>query len=315
MLHERTNRIDSAAGAARSHPRRMRTQAIDDLQGRTRSRRTPRWRCAAKDYAAGARSHRSIAAPRNCRRRRRPTPTSPWPRSPTSRAMPARRCASWPQAHAIQLRLRQGNRARKSPTPTEEPLRIATKWMHAGTSAISRADPMRPSRRPIAGVHRRLSAFGHDDARADARRASAVRVDGRAHASCRAASNGWRRRGLEYPVSAGPARCAADLVELRALYWAEVGKGRRPRRQAQTLVDKNPLNMLRLPMIRRLFPAGAHHPRPAPSLRRDPQLLHAELPLAGVHGAVLDAWSGWRRATSTRCGSGSITSRCCVLTR
>jgi hypothetical protein len=45
----------------------------------------------------------------------------------------------------------------------------------------------------------------------------------------------------------------ADLDELRALYWAESGKVA-DLAPGRTLVDKNPLNLLRVPMIRRLFP-------------------------------------------------------------
>jgi Flp pilus assembly protein TadD len=46
-----------------------------------------------------------------------------------------------------------------------------------------------------------------------------------------------------------------DLTELRALYWTQAAKVVQCK-IGQTLVDKNPLNMLRLPMIRRLFPSA-----------------------------------------------------------
>jgi Flp pilus assembly protein TadD len=58
--------------------------------------------------------------------------------------------------------------------------------------------------------------------------------------------------GVEYPAAMGQLT-AAQLQDLRAHYWSlvagkvAVGSGRR-------LVDKNPLNLLRLPIIRRLFP-------------------------------------------------------------
>jgi Flp pilus assembly protein TadD len=58
--------------------------------------------------------------------------------------------------------------------------------------------------------------------------------------------------GLDHPHDL--ARLSGeDLAALRALYWHESAKvvARSP---GQVLVDKNPLNMLRLPMIRRLFP-------------------------------------------------------------
>jgi Tfp pilus assembly protein PilF len=48
---------------------------------------------------------------------------------------------------------------------------------------------------------------------------------------------------------------STHLVELRALYWSQAAKVTQ-RNIGQTLVDKNPLNILRLPMIRRLFPSA-----------------------------------------------------------
>jgi Flp pilus assembly protein TadD len=58
--------------------------------------------------------------------------------------------------------------------------------------------------------------------------------------------------GVEYPAALGQLT-GSQLDELRAHYWSlvaskvTVGSGRR-------LVDKNPLNLLRLPIIQRLFP-------------------------------------------------------------
>jgi tetratricopeptide (TPR) repeat protein len=46
---------------------------------------------------------------------------------------------------------------------------------------------------------------------------------------------------------------AAQCDELRDLYWNLTAKVA-PRAQGQRLVDKNPLNLLRLPLIKRLFP-------------------------------------------------------------
>jgi tetratricopeptide (TPR) repeat protein len=59
-------------------------------------------------------------------------------------------------------------------------------------------------------------------------------------------------KGIDYPGGLGRAS-ASLLEETRALYW----KGSSERVQlkpGQRLVDKNPLNLLRLPVIRRLFP-------------------------------------------------------------
>ncbi|MDB6163147.1 MAG: hypothetical protein JWL98_579, partial [Xanthomonadaceae bacterium] len=59
-------------------------------------------------------------------------------------------------------------------------------------------------------------------------------------------------KGLTYPYQLDRLT-DADLGELRELYWVESGKvvDIAP---GVTLVDKNPLNLLRVPMIRRLFP-------------------------------------------------------------
>lgn len=58
--------------------------------------------------------------------------------------------------------------------------------------------------------------------------------------------------GLVYPYDLGKLD-AAQCEELRQLYWSLTAKVA-PRRAGQRLVDKNPLNMLRLPLIHRLFP-------------------------------------------------------------
>jgi tetratricopeptide (TPR) repeat protein len=60
------------------------------------------------------------------------------------------------------------------------------------------------------------------------------------------------RFGLLYPYDLGKLS-AAQCEELRQLYWSLTAKVA-PRREGQRLVDKNPLNMLRLPLIHRLFP-------------------------------------------------------------
>jgi tetratricopeptide (TPR) repeat protein len=61
-----------------------------------------------------------------------------------------------------------------------------------------------------------------------------------------------RSFGLDYPADLGKLT-AQQLTLLRAQYWqradAQVSLG-----AGQRLVDKNPLNLLRLPLIRRLFP-------------------------------------------------------------
>lgn len=58
--------------------------------------------------------------------------------------------------------------------------------------------------------------------------------------------------GIEYPRDLGKLS-AGQCEELRGLYWNLSAKVA-PRKEGQRLVDKNPLHMLRLPMIKRLFP-------------------------------------------------------------
>lgn len=60
------------------------------------------------------------------------------------------------------------------------------------------------------------------------------------------------RRGLAWPDGLGELD-DADCAALRADYWQAV-RGVVDLRPGQRLVDKNPLNLLRLPLIRRLFP-------------------------------------------------------------
>jgi tetratricopeptide (TPR) repeat protein len=58
--------------------------------------------------------------------------------------------------------------------------------------------------------------------------------------------------GIGYPAELGKLSSQA-LDDIRARYWDRVRK-RKPLAPGQRLVDKNPLNMLVLPLIRRLFP-------------------------------------------------------------
>ena len=58
--------------------------------------------------------------------------------------------------------------------------------------------------------------------------------------------------GVRYPAELGKLS-AAQLEEIRAHYWEQV-RSKVEVQRGQRLVDKNPLNMMRLPLIRRLFP-------------------------------------------------------------
>jgi tetratricopeptide (TPR) repeat protein len=59
-------------------------------------------------------------------------------------------------------------------------------------------------------------------------------------------------RGIDYPAELGKLG-ASDVSDIRAEYWHDVGK-RVPLGPDRRLVDKNPMNMVLLPIIRRLFP-------------------------------------------------------------
>jgi len=59
-------------------------------------------------------------------------------------------------------------------------------------------------------------------------------------------------RGISYPTELGKLS-SSDLKDIRADYWDAVRK-RAPLAPDRRLVDKNPMNMVLLPIIRRLFP-------------------------------------------------------------
>jgi tetratricopeptide (TPR) repeat protein len=61
-------------------------------------------------------------------------------------------------------------------------------------------------------------------------------------------------QGFAYPAELGKLR-GSDLNAIRADYWHAV-RNRIPLAPERRLVDKNPLNMVLLPMIRRLFPGA-----------------------------------------------------------
>lgn len=59
-------------------------------------------------------------------------------------------------------------------------------------------------------------------------------------------------RGLKYPAELGKLS-GSDLSDIRGLYWDAV-RHRMPLAPGRRLVDKNPMSMVLLPLIRRLFP-------------------------------------------------------------
>jgi tetratricopeptide (TPR) repeat protein len=62
-------------------------------------------------------------------------------------------------------------------------------------------------------------------------------------------------QGIAYPAELGKLS-GSELDDIRAEYWDGV-RSRVPRAAERRLVDKNPMNLVLLPVIRRLFPAAA----------------------------------------------------------
>jgi Flp pilus assembly protein TadD len=153
------------------------------------------------------------------------------------------------QAHALQIEL-----ARQSLPellePGSQPLRTATKWvsaeMRAGWPELP-APAMADSPIFIVGFPRSGTTMleqmldAHPTLQAMDERAFLQDLVER-----------MSRFGHVYPFDL--AKLDADqCAELRDLYWSRTAKVAR-RTPGQRLVDKNPLNMLRLPLINRLFP-------------------------------------------------------------
>jgi Flp pilus assembly protein TadD len=153
------------------------------------------------------------------------------------------------QAHALQIEL-----ARQSLPellePGSQPLRTATKWvsaeMRAGWPELP-APAMVDSPIFIVGFPRSGTTMleqmldAHPTLQAMDERAFLQDLVER-----------MSRFGHAYPFDLGKLD-ADQCAELRDLYWSRTAKVAR-RTRGQRLVDKNPLNMLRLPLINRLFP-------------------------------------------------------------
>lgn len=134
----------------------------------------------------------------------------------------------------------------------DEPLRIASKWLSQDQSHFQRgaADPtVEQSPVFIVGFPRSGTTMLEQmlDAHPDY-----VSMDERI--IIQDCVGRMESMGFTYPDQLEKLT-STDLVELRALYWSQTSKVVH-RADHQILVDKNPLNMLRLPMIRRLFPSA-----------------------------------------------------------
>lgn len=131
-----------------------------------------------------------------------------------------------------------------------EPLKVSGKWLTADEGAF-RHDPRAPSAGDspvfIVGFPRSGTTMLEQMLDAHPHYAS---MDERA--TLQRCIERMEARGVEYPHGLDMLDGAA-ADELRAVYWSEVAKVI-TLQPGQQLVDKNPLNMLRLPMILRLFP-------------------------------------------------------------
>ncbi len=153
------------------------------------------------------------------------------------------------KAHALQIEL-----ARQSLPellePGSQPLRTATKWVTPEARA-SWADAAGPGieQSPIFIVGFPRSGTSMLEQMLDAHPGLQA-MDERAF--LQDLVEHMSRFGCVYPYDLGKLN-AEQCEELRQVYWRLTAKIA-PRREGQRLVDKNPLNMLRLPLINRLFP-------------------------------------------------------------
>jgi Flp pilus assembly protein TadD len=153
------------------------------------------------------------------------------------------------RAHAVQIEL-----ARQSLPellePGAQPLRTATKWVTAEARAAWPELPAPATRdSPVFIVGFPRSGTTMLEQMLDAHPGLQA-MDERAFLQDlveRMSSYGYL-----YPYDLGKLS-ATQCEELRNLYWRLTDRVA-PRRPGQRLVDKNPLNMLRLPLINRLFP-------------------------------------------------------------
>lgn len=153
------------------------------------------------------------------------------------------------EAHAIHLRLAK-EIAPDIADSDEEPLRIATKRM-LPVQATFAPDPSAPTagRSPVFIVGFPRSGTTMLEQMLDAHPRFVSMDEQPILQSC---IERMKAMGFEYPYQLDRLD-AAGMSAIRNVYWAEVAKIAPPS-NAQQLVDKNPLNLLRLPMIRRLFP-------------------------------------------------------------
>lgn len=153
------------------------------------------------------------------------------------------------RAHAIHFRLAE-DVVPEIAHSDAEPLKVSSKWL-AEYEGGFRSDPHAPDEKasPVFIVGFPRSGTTMLEQMLDAHPGYAS-MDERA--TLQRCIEHMEKRGLAYPHGLDRMD-AATADDLRAVYWTEVAKviSLAP---GQQLVDKNPLNMLRLPMIVRLFP-------------------------------------------------------------
>jgi Flp pilus assembly protein TadD len=153
------------------------------------------------------------------------------------------------QAHQIQFRLAQ-DIAPKLAEPGYEPLQVTTSWMQPEQCQFGdESDAPVADDSPVFIVGFPRSGTTMLEQMLDAH-PRYVSMDERT--LLQTCIERMRAKGLDYHAQLDRLS-APDLAELRGLYRAEAAKVVQLA-PGQILVDKNPLNMLRLPMIRRLFP-------------------------------------------------------------
>ena len=245
-LHERTNRVDSASALldrAVKHPGDTTDMDADRLS--LESALAMR----GKDYARAHDATRALLLLDNLPPAARANAHFFMARIADKQGLVDEAMAELAAAHGIHFDLASDMLPEIAESP-DEPLRIASKWLSTEQAVFPRsahAPPREESPVFIVGFPR--SGTTMLEQMLDAHPAY-VSMDERI--IIQYCVERMESKGLTYPFDL--ARLSdADLDELRALYWAEsnkvadIGPGK-------TLVDKNPLNLLRVPMIRRLFP-------------------------------------------------------------
>jgi Flp pilus assembly protein TadD len=245
-LHERTNRVESASTLLEQV--RDRGMEDDEMQAEFLSLDAA-LALRDRDYARARTSTRALLE----------LPGLPPPARANAHFVMAKvadkqgavdeAMAELAQAHAIHFDLAADTLPEVAESP-DEPLRIASKWM-TPEQAVFAVSPDAPTRAdsPVFIVGFPRSGTTMLEQMLDAHPAF-VSMDERI--IIQYCVERMESKGLTYPHDL--ARLGDDdLAELRSLYWAESAKVA-DLAPGRTLVDKNPLNMLRLPMIRRLFP-------------------------------------------------------------